>query len=89
MKREFFTPPPKVDSAVIILKPHAPLLSPAELKLVRTGFSNPRKKLVKNLPYDKTVLLKVFQELNLSPDVRPAELSIKSWKSLAKNLQVV
>ena len=42
--KEYFTPPPKVDSAVIILEPHAPILTDAELKLVKLGFSNPRKK---------------------------------------------
>ena len=84
--RELFTPPPKVDSQIIILEPHAPKISDAAIKLAKTGFSSPRKKLVKNLNYDKSTLLEIFQQLNLSPDVRPADLSLEDWQKLENTL---
>ena len=50
MKREFFTPPPKVDSQVVILEPLAkPLATESTLALIKLGFIAPRKKLVANL----------------------------------------
>lgn len=84
--RELFTPPPKVDSQVIILEPHAPEISDSAIKLAKIGFSSPRKKLIKNLNYDKSVLLKIFQQLNLSPDARPADLSLEDWQNLENTL---
>lgn len=87
--REFFTPPPKVDSAIIVLEPHAPLLSDKELNFVKLGFSNPRKKLVKNLPYDREEIQNALLKLSISENARPADLALKDWKTLAKILKVV
>lgn len=82
MKRELFTPPPKVDSQVIILDPHPPIVSEEVIKLVKRGFSAPRKKLVKNLGLEKTRADQVFNSLGLSPDARPADLSLSDWQNL-------
>lgn len=86
--RELFTPPPKVDSQIIILDPlPAPLLDPAALKLAHQGFLSPRKKLIKNLPYPVDLLHTSFEALKLSPDVRPAALSISDWQKLSELLR--
>lgn len=82
VKRELFTPPPKVDSQVIILDPHPPIVSEEVIKLVKRGFSAPRKKLVKNLGLEKTKANQVFNSLGLSPDARPADLSLSEWQNL-------
>ena len=82
VKRELFTPPPKVDSQVIILDPHPPIVSEEVIKLVKRGFSAPRKKLVKNLGLEKTKAGQVFNSLGLSPDARPADLSLSEWQNL-------
>ena len=82
VKRELFTPPPKVDSQVIILDPHPPIVSEEVIKLVKRGFSAPRKKLVKNLGLEKTKADQVFNSLGLSPDARPADLSLSEWQNL-------
>jgi len=80
--KNYFTPPPKVDSASIILTPHAPLVSEKVINFIKLGFSQPRKKLTHNLPYEKTKLLEIFKELGISENARPADLSLEQWKSL-------
>lgn len=87
--RELFTPPPKVDSQVIVLVPRPkPLISDAALTLARRGFSAPRKKLVKNLssyfPVEK--LKSALIALDLSTDARPADLSPSNWQALSNKL---
>lgn len=88
VKRELFTPPPKVDSQVIILDPHPPIVSEEVIKLVKRGFSAPRKKLVKNLGLEKTKADQVFNSLGLSPDARPADLSLSDWQNLQAALSI-
>lgn len=83
--KEYFTPPPKVDSQVIVLGPKIePAISEQALELAKRGFSAPRKKLVKNLsPYYSVDSLKTaLTELNITTDVRPADLSLEDWQNL-------
>ena len=89
VKRELFTPPPKVDSQVIILDPHPPIVSEEVIKLVKRGFSAPRKKLKKNLGLDEATTLAAFTSATSSKtggplpiDARPADLSLEDWQSL-------
>lgn len=84
VKKEEFTPPPKVDSQVIVLEPHTPVVSEAVFDLVRRGFSAPRKKLLHNLAGLKSrdELIKVFYKLNINIDVRPGDLSLLDWQGL-------
>ena len=49
VKKDEFTPPPKVDSQVIVMEPHAPEVADEAFDLIRRGFRAPRKKLVRNL----------------------------------------
>ncbi len=85
--RKYFTPPPKVDSAVIVLTPHrTPLLSEKALKLAKLGFSSPRKKLIKNLPYDRSILEPLFTELGIPETARPSDLDHATWQKLKNRL---
>ena len=85
--KNYFTPPPKVDSASVILIPRdEPQVSEDVMKMVRQGFSNPRKKLSHNLPYDKTKLEQAMQKLNISENARPAELSLMDYEKLYLSL---
>jgi 16S rRNA (adenine1518-N6/adenine1519-N6)-dimethyltransferase len=89
--RDEFTPPPKVDSQIIILDPYSqPLLTEQELTFVKFCFTAPRKKLIKVLlpRYQKAQLLRVFSEQNINSDVRPANLSINDWKNLFLGLEI-
>lgn len=89
VEKDYFTPPPKVDSATIILTPReTPLFSEEVLKFAKRGFLNPRKKLIKNLPFEKEKLAKAFGELGLNENIRAQDLSHEDWAKLfAKVLQ--
>lgn len=91
--RELFTPPPKVDSRVLILAPRKFPKTPPEaniLPFVRRCFASPRKKLIKNLAFlnlPVRVLTSALSSLNLSLDARPADLSLEDYANLAKILK--
>ena len=83
--KEEFTPPPKVDSQVIILEPKDQPEIPEEVfKLIQIGFSAPRKKLAHNLTSlkPKEEISKILKQLDISPDARPADLKLKDWERL-------
>ena len=84
VSREEFVPAPKVDSQVIIMDPlDAPVIPEATFALIKRGFSAPRKKLIKNLgQVSKENLLKAFSRIGISPDARPADLSLEEWQKL-------
>lgn len=76
VKPESFDPPPKVDSAVILLEKTKDIkLSDGFKKFLKIAFLQPRKKLFKNLSsaYDKDILQDIFTELNINESVRPHE----------------
>ena len=82
--REFFTPPPKVDSQVVIIEPlETPRASEKTMALIKLGFIAPRKKLVTNLmiglKLPKEKILDIFAKNNISENARPADLSIEDW----------
>lgn len=81
-----FTPPPKVDSQVLILHPLLePLLSEAVLRFAKRGFSSPRKKLAANLAdssHSKTDWQENLRSLKLNPDARAQDLSLWDWTEL-------
>ena len=79
-----FTPPPKVDSQVIVLRPHAPMVVDEVLALARKGFAAPRKKVTRNLavllPRDE--VKDIFIASNINIDVRPGELHLEDWQKI-------
>ncbi len=87
--REFFTPPPKVDSQVIVLKTRPqPLIDDekAFFRLVKAGFSAKRKKLRSSLAgglgISKSDAEAMLRAADISPDARAEDLSIGNWRSL-------
>ena len=89
LKNEF-TPPPKVDSQVIVMEPikDGPLVSDKVFDLIRRGFSSPRKKLVHNLVgvCSREKLLVVFDEVGISADARPGDLHLEEWNKLYQKI---
>ena len=88
-----FIPAPKVDSAVlrfICRSSFNEVESDAFLKLVRAGFSAPRKKLASNLAgfagFSKESITSVLIEMGIREDVRPEALSLEEWKNLTEIL---
>lgn len=82
--RAEFTPPPKVDSQVIVLTSHAPEVPEEVFKLIRRGFAAPRKKLLHNLAglKSKAELVQIFTELNIDINARPGDLKLADWQKL-------
>ncbi len=86
--RDEFTPPPQVDSQVIVLTPHAPMVSDKVLKLIKIGFSAPRKKVIRNLAslVPAEDIKTVFVRKNINVDVRPHELLLSDWQLIYDEL---
>ena len=91
VKAELFTPPPKVDSEVIVMEPYkdGPKVSDEVFDLIRRGFGAPRKKLVHNLAglKSKEEILKMLKELDISVDARPGDLHLEDWGNLYQALK--
>lgn len=85
-----FLPPPKVDSTVLELTPLAARENETDvLRLVRLGFTQPRKTIVNNLSTHfggRERVQEALQSRGLVPLARPQELSVREWFELASNL---
>ncbi len=80
-----FTPPPKVDSQVIILEPkQKPDVSDEVFDLIKIGFGSPRKKLIHNLNKIKSEerIKAALALVGLDANVRAGDLTIKDWAKL-------
>jgi 16S rRNA (adenine1518-N6/adenine1519-N6)-dimethyltransferase len=93
VKAKFFTPPPKVDSQILILKRRQmPLFGaqdPQELfRVVKAGFSERRKKLRSSLSgglhLTKQQADKMLGTAHINSDLRAQNLSLEEWLTLAK-----
>ncbi len=94
VKKECFFPQPKVDSTIIKLTTKN-LQTTTEFcqhffKIVKAGFSSPRKQLKNNLKrelkLDEKTVEDWLQKNNLQPIQRPETLSVKDWINLTSNL---
>jgi 16S rRNA (adenine1518-N6/adenine1519-N6)-dimethyltransferase len=92
VSKNCFWPRPKVDSAIIKIKPLVNAekrLIDADLffRIVRAGFSQPRKQLINNLSKklkkDKKIVRDWLLKCNIPPNKRAQALSIEDWKKLA------
>ncbi|MDA8597086.1 16S rRNA (adenine(1518)-N(6)/adenine(1519)-N(6))-dimethyltransferase RsmA [Candidatus Pacebacteria bacterium] len=88
-----FSPPPKVDSAIIavrnINRSHfAALPASYFFELLHLGFGQKRKQLLGNLAnqYDRGILTHSFSTIGLNLTVRAEDMSLKTWLSLAELL---
>ncbi|MBU4298916.1 ribosomal RNA small subunit methyltransferase A [Patescibacteria group bacterium] len=97
VSKRAFWPSPKVDSAIIKIIPRqfgkkATIVGnlPRELffKVVRAGFSHPRKQLLNNLAsglkLDKEKMKEWLLKNNIQPSQRAETLSVEDWLNLAK-----
>ena len=91
--RQFFTPPPKVDSQVVVLRTcNSPLITSEDqrdfFRIVKAGFSAKRKKLRSSLSgglgINKSVAEELLKNAGISPDARAEDLAIEDWKRLLK-----
>lgn len=91
--RELFTPPPKVDSQVVVLEfLDKPLVNSQDEKLfwrvARAGFSEKRKKLRSSISAGLRISKPAAEELllnaGINPDSRAQDLSLADWLRLSK-----
>lgn len=87
-----FHPKPKVDSAVVRLRPR-PLAKPATNPkllemLIKVGFGNKRKMLRNNLKglFDPDYLSNLLTQLQINPQARAEELSLEDWINLSDSV---
>jgi len=87
-----FSPPPKVESAVLRLIPRAyPQVAahPRQLDaLIKLGFANRRKMLRNNLKslIDSDRLTPILEQLKIAPQARAEEISLPQWIDLSHSL---
>jgi 16S rRNA (adenine1518-N6/adenine1519-N6)-dimethyltransferase len=90
---ELFTPPPKVDSRILILNRRTTTLFPdvdqkAFFKLARAGFSQRRKTLVNalssGLQLERADVLRFLEQAHVKPMARAQELGFTEWHQLYK-----
>lgn len=91
---ELFTPPPKVDSQVVVLKTRQrSLISDVDegdfFRLVKAGFSARRKKLRSSLSgglgISKSEAEIILNDSGVNPDARAESLNLNDWLELTKN----
>jgi len=88
-----FYPPPKVDSAILRLRPwqHSPVELPSEdvfFEVVRAGFGQRRKQLHNSLKsglaLPAEVVLEMLQKAGIAPERRAETLTLDEWGRLAR-----
>lgn len=93
---ELFTPPPKVDSQILILKRRKTLLFPDVepkqfFRLIKAGFSARRKTLLNSLSgglrIDKTKAGELLEAAGIDPQLRPQSLALPRWHELYQAAQ--
>lgn len=92
--RDYFTPPPKVDSQVVILKTRQqPLVAPEDEKaffhVVKAGFAEKRKKLrssiAAGLAIPKPAAEELLRHAGINPELRAEALTLEEWVRLARD----
>ncbi len=96
VKKEAFSPSPKVDSAILSIsniskENFKDVSEDMFFKVVRSGFAQKRKKLTRNLEavVPKERIEKVFEELQIDKNTRAEDVLLEKWlivsKEIAKN----
>ena len=109
VSKEMFWPKPKVDAAIIKIIPHnkrelAAFASDrkqimtdnakkAFFRVMKAGFSQPRKQLAGNLTkklgVSKEKILKIFKDFSISETARAENLSLRDWQKLSEKLSTL
>ncbi|HJE02752.1 Ribosomal RNA small subunit methyltransferase A [Aliarcobacter thereius] len=82
---EAFDPMPKVTSSILYIKKDlSTKIDNVFNKFLKNCFSQPRKKLSKNLSsiFDKEIILEIFKDLNINENIRPHELDASLYSQM-------
>lgn len=94
---ELFTPPPKVDSQILVLQRRIkPLFDDVEPKqffrVVKAGFAQRRKTLLNSLSaglrIERTAAMTACESVGIDPKRRAQTLSLEEWYNLYLSLQI-
>ncbi len=91
---QLFSPPPKVDSQILILhrksESRSSQIPPQLTRVIKAGFSQKRKKLVNNLAtglgLGKEDISKILQDCNLRADIRAQQLTLGQWEKISNEI---
>ncbi len=89
----YFYPPPKVESILLKIEPKNRAFNSDKkvIKLMKAGFSHPRKTLIKNLKEKLNLkeekIKAVFKECDLKETSRAQELTLPQWEKLKTKLE--
>lgn len=90
VSKNCFWPKPKVDSAILKITPLKRKKNNFFFKIVRAGFSQPRKQLVNNLSLglkiNKEKTEEILNRTGINPKSRAQELNINDWLKLSSYL---
>jgi len=88
-----FNPPPKVDSAILVVeniskKNFADVSEVKFFEVVRAGFASKRKILAGNLAkkFGKEKVAMTFEKVGLKADIRAEKIPVHEWLRLAREL---
>lgn len=91
-----FTPPPKIDSAVILVqnisRDNFSTIDPAFFfELLHIGFGQKRKQLLGNLSkqFDRNTLTHIFSTLSLPVSTRAEDVPLQKWLELTQHLSIL
>ena len=94
VSRGHFTPPPKVDSAIIAVSNISQekltgISKEAFFTILHLGFGQKRKQLIGNLGahYSRELVATILEEAKLTPTVRAEDISIDTWLFIVARLQ--
>jgi len=99
VSKKSFWPEPKVDSAILKITPSGKkstivgILPEEFFRVVKAGFSQPRKmlinNLVKQLKMEKGKIEKILQKNSISSSQRPETLTVKDWINVTQEFSTL
>lgn len=92
VSRNVFVPSPNVDSAVVYMKLKKERFEYEKtmFNLIKNGFENRRKTILNSFckrNIEKEKIIKVFEKLNIKPNLRAENLSLKDFQNIAREYE--
>lgn len=93
--KRFFSPEPKVDSAIVAITNISRKKFKTEteeknfFEIIKAGFAHKRKVLRKNLESEQKTLIdidNVFEKLKINPKTRAEDIKLETWLQISNNL---
>ncbi len=93
VKAKYFSPEPKVDSAIILIEKiskdfFSNFSEEHFFKVIKTGFAHKRKMLIGNLKqkFNSETIEAAFEKAHVTKTVRAEDLSLEQWKIIVETL---